>query len=88
MANLNNGSASNSAANSTVNNTNSLGGNSMTNSTAFTNAFDGANYSEVAPLVNYGPSIVNFEGKGTSIAQFLVNCLLPIKEVSHLANDS
>jgi hypothetical protein len=90
MANLNNGSASNSAANLTVNNTNnnSLGGNSMTNSTAFTNAFDGANYSEVAPLINYGLSIVNFEGKGTSIAQFLVNGLFPIKEVSHLANDS
>jgi hypothetical protein len=93
MANLNNGSAipaSNSAVNLTVNNTNtnSLRGNSMTNSIAFTNAFDGANYSEVAPIVNYGPSIVNFEGKGTSIAQFLVNGLFPIKEISHLANDS
>lgn len=90
MANLNAGSASNSAANLTVNNTNnnSLGGTSMTNSTAFTNAFDGANYSEVAPLVNFGTSIVNFDGNGASIAQLLVNGLFPIKEVTHLANDS
>lgn len=89
MANLNTGSNSNSNSNINFNINNNTEVKTMTNSTSFSNAFNGALYSEVAPLVNYGDSgIVNFAGKGESIAQILVNGLFPIKEVKHLANDS
>jgi len=79
MANLNTGSASNSA----VNNNNS------NNMKEFAIAFEGASYSEVAPLINYvvGETLVNWENKGVAIASILIDGLYPIKEVVHLEGD-
>jgi hypothetical protein len=56
----------------------------------FATAFDGASYSEVAPLINYGAgeTLVNWNNNGIPIASLLMDGLYPIKEVMHFDSDS
>lgn len=80
VANRGNGNLSKNVTSSvtTINNTkDSL----MTNSTAFTNAFD-AKYSEVSPLINFGiaDKFINFEGEGQSFAEMLANIMYTTQE--------